>query len=79
MAQHHEIPFTPETMVRGYLDASLPPVLTVASGDTVTLSSLPAGGVTSLPDDAGRVPAIWRMGSPPIRARAATSCAARSM
>jgi acetamidase/formamidase len=62
MAQHHEIPFTPETMVRGFLDASLPPVLTVASGDTVTLSSLPAGGVTSLPGEAGRVPAIWRDG-----------------
>ena len=40
MAQHHEIPFTPETMVRGILDATLPPVLTVASGDTVTLSAL---------------------------------------
>jgi acetamidase/formamidase len=62
MPQHHEIPFTPATMVRGILDARLPPVLTVESGDTVTLSALPAGGVDSLPSDAGRVPAIWREG-----------------
>jgi acetamidase/formamidase len=62
MAQHHDIPFTPETMVRGILDARLPPVLTVESGDTVTLSALPAGGVDSLPSEAGRVPAIWREG-----------------
>jgi acetamidase/formamidase len=62
MPQHHEIPFTPATMVRGYLDARLPPVLTVASGDTVTLSALPAGGLDSLPSNAAQVPAIWREG-----------------
>ncbi len=62
MPQHHEIPFTPETMARGILDARLPPVLTVASGDTVTLSALPAGGLASLPAEADRVPAIWRAG-----------------
>jgi acetamidase/formamidase len=62
MAQHHEIPFTPETMVRGILDARIPPVLTIESGDTITLSALPAGGTQSLPNDTGRVPAIWRAG-----------------
>jgi acetamidase/formamidase len=62
MPHHHEIPFTPETMVRGILDARQRPVLTVASGDTVTLSALPAGGVASLPAEAGRVPPIWRAG-----------------
>ena len=62
MAQHHDVPFTPEAMVRGILDARLPPVLTVASGDTVTLSALAAGGVGALPPDLDRVPAIWREG-----------------
>lgn len=46
---HHEIPATPENMVLGYLDATTPPVLEVASGDTVLLSSFPAGGRDSLP------------------------------
>ena len=55
---HHDIPATPENMVLGYLDASTPPVLTVASGDTVTLTSFPAGGHSTLPD-AARVPADY--------------------
>jgi acetamidase/formamidase len=54
---HHEIPATPETMVLGYFDAALPPVLTVESGDTVTLHSHPAGGRESLHPDPARVPA----------------------
>jgi acetamidase/formamidase len=37
-------------MVWGYLD-SAGPVLTVSSGDTVTLHSFPAGGKETLPDD----------------------------
>ncbi len=49
MSTHHEIPATPDVMVRGYLDAATPPVLRVASGDTVTLHSFPAGGEESLP------------------------------
>ncbi|MET0745001.1 MAG: acetamidase/formamidase family protein [Microvirga sp.] len=57
MPTHHEIPATPETMVLGYFDAALPPVLTVASGDTVTLHSHPAGGRESLHPDPARVPA----------------------
>ena len=55
---HHDIPATPENMVLGYLDAATPPVLTVASGDTVTLTSFPAGGHSTLPD-ASRVPADY--------------------
>ena len=46
---HHEIPATPDRMVLGYLDATTPPVLEVASGDTVTLHAFPAGGRDSLP------------------------------
>ena len=49
MSTHHEIPATPASMVRGYLDAASPPVLRIASGDTVTLHSYPAGGEESLP------------------------------
>jgi acetamidase/formamidase len=59
---HHEIPFVPETMIRGILDAKIPPVLRVASGDTVALSALPAGGLDSLPKDGRAIPDIWRRG-----------------
>ena len=38
MARQHEIAPLPENMVWGYLDAAVPPVLTVASGDTVRLT-----------------------------------------
>ncbi len=34
MSRHHEIPATPESMVWGYFDATLPPVLEIDSGDT---------------------------------------------
>jgi acetamidase/formamidase len=55
-SRRHEIPATPENMVWGYLDASTPPVLEVASGDVVTLHSFPAGGMESLPTDGRPVP-----------------------
>ena len=58
MAQHHEIPATPDNMVLGYLDASSPPVLQVDSGDTVKLYSFPAGGMATLPE-MSRVPADY--------------------
>jgi acetamidase/formamidase len=58
MPHHHIIPATPESMVLGYLDAATPPVLNVESGDTVTLSSFPAGGMESLPE-LSRVPADY--------------------
>ena len=57
---HHEIPATPDNMVWGSLDAAIPPVLTVESGDTVRLHSHPAGGKPALPADASRVPADYR-------------------
>ena len=56
MAQEHEIPGTHEHMVWGYFDATTPPVLSIASGDIVTLHSFPAGGKSSLPRDHGKVP-----------------------
>jgi acetamidase/formamidase len=55
MSRHHEIPATPETMVWGYFDAALPPVLEVDSGDTVTLTSWMAGYREQLHPDPGRV------------------------
>ncbi|GJD75509.1 acetamidase/formamidase family protein [Methylobacterium goesingense] len=61
MPTHHEIPTTPENMVLGYFDAALPPVLAIASGDTVTLHSFPAGGRESLHPDPARVPADYRL------------------
>src|ERR1700732_2597915 len=57
MSRHHEISSSPENMVWGYLDSATPPVLEIASGDTVTLHSVPAGGKESLPADLHRVPA----------------------
>jgi acetamidase/formamidase len=55
----HEIPATPENMVWGSLDAAIPPVLTVESGDIVRLHSFPAGGKPALPSDPTRVPADY--------------------
>ena len=46
---------TPETVHWGYFDAALPPVLTVRSGDTVTLTA-PSGGPAELPADEARFP-----------------------
>ena len=37
---HHELPSTPETVHWGYFEAARPPVLEVASGDTVTIHCL---------------------------------------
>ncbi|MDU6729046.1 MAG: acetamidase/formamidase family protein, partial [Bradyrhizobium sp.] len=56
MSKRHEIPATHESMVWGYLDSTTPPVLEVASGDTVTLHSFPAGGKETLPEDRSIVP-----------------------
>lgn len=52
---HHDLPATPEVMVLGHLDAATPAVPEVASGDTVTVRSLPAGGRACLPPDPARV------------------------
>ena len=51
MTTHHDIAPVPENMVWGYLDASVPPVLTVASGDTVGLTSWAAAAEEDLPPD----------------------------
>jgi acetamidase/formamidase len=55
MSRHHEIPATPENMVWGYFDATVPPVLEVDSGDTVTLTSWMAGYQAQLHPDPARV------------------------
>ncbi len=60
MSRHHEIPAKPQNMVWGYLDAATSPVLHVASGDTVTLHSFPAGGLECLPSDPSLVPEDYR-------------------
>ncbi|RXF75165.1 acetamidase/formamidase family protein [Hansschlegelia zhihuaiae] len=59
MARHHTISSAPENMVWGYLDSALEPVARVASGDTVTLTSFPAGGKEYLPPDRSKVPADY--------------------
>ena len=59
MSRRHEISSAPENMVWGYIDSATPPVLEIASGDTVTLHSFPAGGKESLPEDRSVVPADY--------------------
>jgi len=50
MSQHHELRASPQTCHWGFFDAGLKPVLTVASGDTVTIDSV-SGGADVLPPD----------------------------
>ncbi len=52
---HHVIAPTHESMVWGLLSAEFAPVLSVASGDTVSLSSFPAGGKECLPAEPSRI------------------------
>src|SRR6476469_2497083 len=59
VSRSFEISSAPENMVWGYLDSATPPVLEIASGDTVTLHSFPAGGAECLPPDRSRVPADY--------------------
>lgn len=55
MPHTHVIEPYPHHMVRGYFDAALPPVLSVASGDTVELTSWTAGDPHHLHPDRSRV------------------------
>jgi len=48
MSQHHMLRAGPESCHWGFFDAGLKPVLTVASGDTVTIESV-SGGPDVLP------------------------------
>jgi acetamidase/formamidase len=52
---HHRVDAAPETVHWGYFDARLDPVLTVESGDTVTLSTV-SGGPEMMPGDGLAVP-----------------------
>ncbi len=56
MPSEHSISAAPEMLVWGTLAAAIPPALTVESGDTVTISAVPAGGAPSFPPDAALVP-----------------------
>lgn len=55
MPTHHHLASTPEHLVWGYFDASLPPVLTIDSGDTVTVDAIPASDWHELPPDRSRL------------------------
>lgn len=56
---HHRIPARPKSMVFGYLDARISPVLAVGSGETVELESVPAGRKNRLPADGGGIPPLY--------------------
>ena len=47
---HHRLDASPDTVHWGYFDGSLPPVLTVAPGDTVTISTV-SGPPEMMPKD----------------------------
>ncbi len=48
---HHHLPARPDTVRWGFWDGSLPPVLTIRSGDTVTIDTL-SGEPPDMPDAA---------------------------
>ena len=52
---HHDLPASPETIAWGYLEAKRPPVLRIASGDTVTVHAVVAGGPEFFPPEPGLV------------------------
>lgn len=47
-ARVHELPVTPANIHWGYYDATVPPVLTIASGDRVNVQTMIAGGLGRL-------------------------------
>jgi acetamidase/formamidase len=51
MSHHHELPALPENIHWGFHDAALKPVLSIASGDTVHLTSWAAADKEDLPPD----------------------------
>lgn len=55
MAEHHLLP-TPETIHWGYFDATLPPALTVKSGDTVTIDTVTGSPAFLPPRDSFFIP-----------------------
>jgi len=52
---HHHLSATPETVHWGWFDAAMPPVLTIASGDRVTVQTC-SGGPDDLPGEGYHVP-----------------------
>jgi acetamidase/formamidase len=52
---HHHLASTPENLAWGYFEAARPPVLTVESGDTVTVDAIPASDWNEIPPDRARL------------------------
>lgn len=52
---HHHLSASPETCHWGWFDAAMPPVLTISSGDTVTVGTV-SGAPEDLPGDGYHVP-----------------------
>jgi len=52
---HHHLKSSPETVHWGWFDAALPHVMTIASGDRITIESL-SGGPANLPGEGFEVP-----------------------
>jgi len=60
MSRSHELPALPRNIHWGFHDAALPPVLRIASGDTVALTSWAAADAEDLPPDGSLVQAGHR-------------------
>ncbi|MEO1020017.1 MAG: amidase, partial [Pseudomonadota bacterium] len=48
---HHEFDDRLDHLIWGHMGSSIPPAMTVASGDTITIDALPAGPKERLPSD----------------------------
>jgi len=71
---HHHVQSVPETIHWGYFDATLPPVLWIDSGDTVTIDCL-SGEPADLPEHGAEVGSSRRpAGKPPRMATSAGPC-----
>lgn len=53
--RHHRLDASPDTTHWGYFDAAIPPVLRIASGDTVTISTV-SGGPDNMPKAGFAIP-----------------------
>ena len=73
MSTHHTVACQPEHCHWGFFDSALPPVVTVASGDTVTLDCV-SGGRDDLPSD----PALRNPRRPSRDPRGADAAARRA-
>jgi acetamidase/formamidase len=55
MPKHHHLPATLDTVAWGYFDAARPAVMTIDSGDTISVDCMTAGEIDDVPQDVSRI------------------------